>query len=239
MAKSINVSLLRTVHRILRQQTDLQDRIRRGPARVNAARQAEVAFQSAVDESKQLLTETRMAIDRKQLQLDEREARIEGLKGKRNACESNREYQLLNDQIAADEQANSVQSDEILELLEKVDVVQARFAEAESNLSKGQAETQRLQVSVDKELQTLQRDLDSVNADLEKAEAQLPGNARVEYKRLVGSLGENALAPVEDNSCGHCYTTLTTQVISELMMGQTVFCKSCGSLLYLGENATV
>ena len=239
MSKKIDPVLLRSLHRILRQQTDLNDRIHRGPARVNVAKQAEAAFQASLDEAKQLLTETRMSSDRKQLQLDEREAKIEELKSKRNACESNREYQLLNDQIAADEQANLVQSDEILELLEKIDVVQAQVTEAESNLKKGEEETQRLQAEVDKELAALQQDLDAVNQELAQAESQLPGDIRAEYQRLLGSLGENALAPVDDNSCGHCYTTLTTQLISELMMGQAVFCKSCGSILYLGENAAV
>ncbi|MGI9519736.1 MAG: zinc ribbon domain-containing protein [Pirellulaceae bacterium] len=239
MSKHIDPVLLRTLHRILRQQTDLNDRLRRGPARVNVAKQAEAAFQAALDEGKQLLKETRMNADRKQLQLDQREAKIEEIKNKRNACESNREYQLLNDQIAADEQANLVQSDEILELLEKVDVVQSQAAQAEANLQKGQAETQRLQAAVDEELATLNKDLDLVNQELAQTESQLPSDIRAEYQRLMVSLGEDVLAPVDDNSCGHCCTTLTTQVISELMMGQAVFCKSCGSLLYLGENAAV
>ena len=143
MSTDVDVQLLRTLHRVLRQLTDLNGRIKRGPARVNVAKQAEAAFASALDEARTLLTETRMNADRKQLQLKEREARIEDLKTKRNACESNREYQLLNDQIAADEQANSVQSDEILELLVKIDDVEENVREAESNLEKGKAETTR------------------------------------------------------------------------------------------------
>ena len=78
-----------------------------------------------------------------------------------------------------------------------------------------------------------------MNADLESAEALLPFDLKPEYGRLVGALGEDALAAISDNSCGHCYTTVTTQILSELMMNRVTFCKSCGSLLYLPEGAAV
>lgn len=239
MRTEVDVQLLRTIHRVLRQKTDLNGRIKRGPAKVNVAKQSVAAFQASLEQARALLTQTRMNADRKQLQLQEREARIEDLKNKRNACESNREYQLLNDQVAADEQANSVQADEILELLVKVDDVEARVKEAESNLQKGKAETARIQQIVDTELASLQSDLDAVNAELSEAEAKLPSDLKPEYKRLVAALGEDALAAVDENSCGHCYTTVTMQLISELMMKRITFCKSCGSLLYLSEGATV
>lgn len=239
MSTVIDVQLLRTLHRVLRQQTDLNGRIRRGPARVNIAKQAEAAFQKTLDDARGVLTETRMNADRKQLQLQERETRIDDLKAKRNACESNREYQLLSDQIAADEQANSVQSDEIFELLEKIDEIEKQVKEAESNLGKGQQETIKVQQVVDEEMANLQKDLDSVVSELNEAESRLPTDVRNEYQRLVAALGEDALAVVEDNSCGHCYTTVTTQLISELMMKRATYCKSCGSLLYLSENAAV
>ncbi len=50
--------------------------------------------------------------------------RIVDLEGKLNTAASNREFSLLKEQIAADEQANSVLSDEILEALEQLDLMQ-------------------------------------------------------------------------------------------------------------------
>ena len=239
MSTEVDVKLLRSLHRILRQKTDLQGRIKRGPAKIQVAKNAEAAFQATLDEAIELLKTTRMNAERKQLQLQEREARIEDLNKKRNACESNREYQLLTDQIAADEQANSVQSDEILELLVKVDEIQEQVRTAEAELEKGKLETAKVKGIVEKELASLQADFDSVNADLESSEALLPFDVKPEYARLVSALGEDALAAISDNSCGHCYTTVTTQIISELMMNRLTFCKSCGSLLYLPEGAAV
>ena len=239
MSTTVDARLLRTIHRVLRQQTDLNGRIARGPAKVKVAKNAESAFQTSLQEASVLLKDARMSADRKQLQLQDREARIEGLETKRNACESNREYQVFNDQIQADEQANSVQSDEIFEILEKIDDLESTVKTAESNLEKGKTETEKVIKTVQLQLDNLQNDLNIVHSELADAESRLPMDIRQEYQRLVAALGEEALASVEDNSCGHCYTNVTTQLISELMMKRVTFCKSCGSLLYLSENATV
>ena len=77
--------------------------------------------QAERDTLKESLTELRKAADGKSLQLKSNEAKIQDLQGKLNAAASNKEYQIISSQIAADNMANSVLEDEILEALEKVD----------------------------------------------------------------------------------------------------------------------
>jgi hypothetical protein len=46
------------------------------------------------------------------------------------------------------------------------------------------------------------------------------------HKRLVrATRPEQALAPLEGETCGRCYTTLTPQTVNELHLGRPVFCK--------------
>ncbi len=239
MTTPLDPRLLARLYRILRQQEDLNSRIRKCPVAANLARKTEEQLETSLAEARELLKKTRMAADQKQLQLSEREARIDDLKGKRNACDSNREYQLLTDQIAADQQANSVQSDEILELLERIDSVEADVENNRTGLERAKNETRQIQSDVDAQLRQLESDRDAVSRELAEVEARLPTDVRDAYRRMVESVGEDAIAPVDDNSCGHCNTTQTTQVVSELMMNHPVFCKSCGSLMYLADNAAV
>ena len=61
-----------------------------------------------------------------------------------------------------------------------------------------------------------------------------------EYRRnreavLAKSRAADTLAPVEGESCGGCFQTLTPQVQDLLRRDKPVFCKSCGRLLYLPE----
>ena len=105
MAVEVDTQVLKTLHRILKQRTDLNDRKSRGPRKIKIAENATRELNEALEEVQEQKKRTRMLADQKQLQLQEREAKIEDLKGKRNACSSNREFQLLNDTIAAGEQA--------------------------------------------------------------------------------------------------------------------------------------
>ena len=115
---------------MLRQLTDIGERMERGPRKVKIVMANEANFAEELENAKQKLLDLRKASNAKQLQLSEREAKIEDLKIKLNTCESNKEFQLLKDRIAADLQANSVLQDEILEQLEKLDVLTDEVAQS-------------------------------------------------------------------------------------------------------------
>lgn len=239
MTTTIEPQLLVQLHRILKQQTDLTGRIRRCPIRIQAVREQVAVLEAEIAGQRETLQQTRMAADQKQLQLNQREARIEDLKGKRNSCDNNREYQVFTEQIAADQQANSCQADEILESLERVDRIETEIAAAESRLATGQQKLAAVKSNVETELAGLNSDLSCVQTELQEAESRLPADVLGPYRRVVESVGEDAIAEVENGSCGHCNTTQTTQVVSDLMLHHAVFCKSCGSLMYLVQEAAV
>ena len=118
---SVTAESLRKLHRIHRQLTDLRERLRRGPKQISAAEANVARLQENNEQVQETLTRLRVACDEKQLHLKSAEDRISDVKRKRNECGTNKEYQALIEQIAADEMATSVLSDEILELLERVD----------------------------------------------------------------------------------------------------------------------
>ncbi len=196
----------------------------------------EASFREAMETAKELVTKTRMAVDAKQMQLNEREAKIEDLKGRLNTCDSNKEFQLLKDRIAADTQANSVLQDEILELLERLDLVSETYKQAVENFEKSQKETRKITQQVQLEIEKLSLELERVTERLAVAEKGLPANLISEYRRLVAGKGEEALAETDSSTCGNCNQTLTTQTANELLMQRPMFCKGCGSLLYIVQR---
>ncbi|MCO6454636.1 MAG: phospholipase [Pirellulaceae bacterium] len=234
---NVSAAALRELHRIHRQLTDLRGRLERGPKQARAAEANVKRLETAQQEAKQALTRTRVNADERQLQLKQREMRIVDLRAKLNACANNREYQALLEQIAADDQANSVLQDEILEMLEKLDEHQAGIARIEAELAKSRAESEKVRQRVAEEHDLLERELARVTAELRTAEQVLPADFKQTYDRVSQARGENALAEVVGESCGSCFQMLPPQVISELMLSRPVFCKSCGALLYLSEAA--
>jgi predicted nucleic acid-binding Zn-ribbon protein len=236
---SVSVEALRELHRIHRQIADLRGRIDRGPKRINTGRQVVEHTDAELAELKQALKKARMASDDQQLQLKQRETKVEDLQRKLNECKSNTEFKALKDQIAAENQASSVLEDEILDKLEQIDVLREQIAAAEEKLSKARAELEKTEQEVTAKQSVLEEDMTRVSTRLAEVESSLPMDFKVDYDRMVRARGEEALAQVDGESCGGCYTMLTPQTMNELYMGKPLFCKSCGCLLYLPEDRTV
>lgn len=233
---SLDYDLLKALHLKLRLLTDIDERVRKGPIKVKVVKSNEAGFLAALDEAKENLLATRKACKEKQMQLGEREAKIEDLKGKLNACDSNKEFQLLKDRIAADTQANSVLEDEIFELLERLDVLQAAQEEAQKNHTQSQTDTQAIVAKVKAELQELESEKVRISGELAEAEKGIPFDLIGEYKRLVKGKGEDALGSTDTSTCGNCNQQISKQFVSELMLRKAVFCQGCGCLMYLADG---
>lgn len=235
----ISAALLQRLHRIYRQRTDLQGQIDRCPRQVHAGETMVAGAKNALDESIAAIKRAKLAADQKQLQLKEREDRVKSMTGKLNAASSNREFDTLKEQIAADEQANSVLSDEILEALEQIDVLEANKILRQKELVEREADQVKLIKTVAEKLAGLHEDMARVEAEREEAEAQVPEAAKVEYTRLIAARGEDALAPIEDQTCGGCCQMLTTQTMNQIALSRLVRCPTCGAFLYRREAARV
>ena len=232
-------SALRELHRIHKQLTDLRSRLDRGPKQVAASEGAVRRMELDAEQAKEAHKKARIASDEKQLQLKSREARIEDLKSKLNQASSNKEFQTLKDQIAADQQANSVLEDEILESLERIDILAAKVKKAEADLANAKTESGKVKTRVDSEQAGLESELARVLSELKDAEGNLPSDYKQDYARVARVRGEEALAEVEGEVCGGCYQMLTPNMMNELYLAKPVFCKSCGALLYLAEGRGV
>ena len=141
---TVEASALRELHRLHRQRSDLQGRLDRGPRQIKAAEANIQRLQTELDTAKETLQQSRMTLDGKNLSLKEREARILDVKARLNTASSNKEYQAFMEQIAADEQANSVLSDEIIELLDRVSGDEGQVQKAEAALAKGKQDLQTI-----------------------------------------------------------------------------------------------
>ena len=235
---TVTASALRELHRIHRQLSDLRERAQRGPKQIKAR---ETNLARLTEELKNVQAEAkagRVRYDQKQLLLRSSEEKIENLKGKLNACSSNREYQALKDQIAADQMATSVLSDEILEALEQIDEFQARITTAQDALQTAQGELTKLEATVREQSRSLEEDIKRLEAELTEAESALPADFREPYQRLVRSKHEDAMAEVQGDFCGGCHYHLSPNQLAELSMALALFCRNCGRLIYLPEDRT-
>lgn len=226
---------LRELHRIHKQLADLKDRLERGPRQVKLAEGAVKKCEDDLAQAKDTYRQAKVAADEKQLQLKQREAKLADWQVKLMQAASNKEYQLLKDQIAADRQANSVLADEILEALERLDELQAAVKLSQEQLTKAQEESAKVKQRVADQHAVLEAELARVNGELQRAEESVPADFKADYLRVARVRGQEALAPVEGETCGGCYQTLTPQTMEIVRQHKPIVCKSCARLLYLPE----
>jgi predicted nucleic acid-binding Zn-ribbon protein len=233
---AVTAALLRELHRLRRQLADLRERHDRGPKQIRAH---EANVKRAEDEAAKVkadATAARKAVDAKHLTLRSKEDKINGLQGKLSACSTNREYQALTEQIAADKVAMSVLEDEILDSLGKVDEFKVHVATAEQHVDKAKEEAAKVRASVDAQRASLESEMARIEAELKEKEVDLPDDFRQNYERIVRAKGDDALAEVEGDCCGGCYQQLTPNMVSHLKLAVAIACKSCGRLLYYPES---
>jgi predicted nucleic acid-binding Zn-ribbon protein len=231
-----NSELLELLHRIHRQLADLRERQERGPRQVKA-REANVAKMDAeLHAAQDAVKQAKVTADRKQLDLKASENRIADWKVKLNTCSNNKEYQTMVEQIAAAEMAGSVLADEILEVLEKTDQLEAAAVEVKGRLEAGKNDLAKSRDSVAQEGQLIAGDIARLEKELVEAEKRLPTEFREDYRRVIRGKGADGMARMEAGVCEGCGKQVTLNMQNYLLLGKPVFCTACGRLLYTAER---
>jgi len=232
MAMTSVTNLFRTLHRHHRQLSDLNSRLVAGPRQVQACKTQLATSEASLAEIQERAKGLRMQADQKQLQLCSCEQKIADLEAKRNACKTNREYQTLVEQIAADQMASRVLEDEILELFERADAAKAEVPQAEKLVAAARERLAAKEADVASEKSEIEAELARVGGSLAEAETQLPDDVKSTYDRVVRGKGADALVGLEGESCGGCFQKITGNMLSEIILGRMVVCRNCGRLLY-------
>jgi predicted nucleic acid-binding Zn-ribbon protein len=120
--------------------------------------------------------------------------------------------------------------------MEKVNEFKEGVAQSEVELAAAKKRIEDIRAKVAEQEPLLNADIARLENELKTAEASLPPEIRDPYQRVVKHLGEDALAPLENQYCGGCNQQITLNVYSQIMMNQPAFCKTCGRLLYVKEG---
>lgn len=223
---------LTQLHHLLQKLREVQDDLARGPKQVQLRTTGLQKRQGELQAARDRLKQTKMTADQKSLQLKTNEAKLADLRNKLNIAASNREYEIISGQIAADTMANSVLEDEILEALTKVDQVQVEVRQAEQAVLQAEKDLQNATADAQAREPGLKEREKSLQAEVAAAEKFLPPDIIGQYRRTTQAYGAEALAAVENKVCTSCYMQISAQKLVELKSGKLMFC-TCGRLMYV------
>lgn len=223
---------LEDLHQLHIQMETAREELAQGPRQIQIRRRKVERLKTEIEEERDHIMQMRMAADQKSLQWKTHEAKILDLTGKLNAASTNKEFEIIKQQIDADTMANSVLEDEILEALEKIDKADRKVADVTQQKETAVEDEKKTKADVESRLPQQRGKVDELEAALKSAESQLPGQVAAIYKRLVEAHGATALAEFDGTTCTACNAILIPNMRVELNVGKFVFCRSCGRLLY-------
>jgi predicted nucleic acid-binding Zn-ribbon protein len=228
--------VLRRLHSLHQQMDQLRGRLMKGPRLAQAHQEQIRQAELNLEQAKKAHNDTRLASHHKQLEYEQKLADIQRRKGRLLECDDNREYQMLKDQIAADEMAASVLADEAIELMTRVEDMAIEVQKAEAALAAAKDAAAKWQAEFEKQEPTIRQEIARVEQELKHLETLLTGDVKELYQRALRNKGSSALAPLKGDFCGGCNQHVPLQMRSQLLLGNPIWCRSCGRLLYLPED---
>ncbi len=212
---------LRDLHLLHQRAKALRDRLASGPKTL-AARQAALANRQAeLEAAKKALQDSKVQLKKHEHSLQSVDTKIDDFKVKLNQVKKNEEYKALQNQIAHDNAAKAKIEEDMLLCLRGHRNQDGRAQEA-----RGRGETDRRRgrghsaTARRTGRRPHRRSSRSSKRRSSKPRTLIPEEYREKYRRIVGRYGADALAVCENASCHGCFTSLTSQMINDLINGE-------------------
>jgi len=227
---------LHELHQLHQRARALRDRLASGPKALAARKAALDNRLAQLEQARKGLQDIKVQLKKNEHSLQSVDTKIDDLRTKLNLVKKNEEYKALQNQIAHENFSKAKIEEEVLVSLEAIEAKSSEFAQLEAEFKRASDEIATLQKQIDEQAATHKTQLEELELAIVAAEGAIPEEYRDRYRRIVARYGADALAACEDDSCRGCFTSVTAQMINDLINGTGLsFCLSCGRLLYRAE----
>lgn len=221
------------LHQLLQELEDAQYMLGHGPKRIAAAEKKLTLAEQASADQRDKIQQMKKKADEASLNLKTREADIQKHQGRLNEAGSNKEYEIITDQINGLKESCAQLEDEILVMLSDVDDAAGQLETLQQEVAAQQGRVKDIQADVAAKEPGLKENIARLEGEVTEAEKIMPpGEGKSAYQRLKASQGASGMSKVEDGYCTECNTAVTPQDAIRLNMGEFCLCRACGRVLY-------
>jgi len=229
---------LQELHELHRRARALKDRLESAPKTLAARRRGLEKRRQELEAAQAALRAKRSEIQKRELTIQTQRARVDDLRIKLNQTRKNDEYKAIQNEIAAQNKTISRLEDESLEFMQAVETDTAALKTLEAEFAKLNEDVEALAAEIESKTEAQRAQFQELETAIHESESVVPEDDRERYRRTVRQRGDDAFAPVDQESraCHGCFQVITLQGLSELMSSdRLVFC-NCGRILYLEED---
>ena len=172
----------------------------------------------------------------KELQLATNAEGVKKLTGQLFSLKTNKEFQLMQQQIADAKADGEVIEEKILIFFEESDVIKAQIDLENSKLKDGEKIFLQQKKMIESRSEEIGGRLNQLDAQRKQIIPEVDSKMLHEYERILHSRDGLAMVAVKDNSCGGCHMLVPPQVINLIKMYEHIItCEVCNRILYIQE----
>jgi hypothetical protein len=204
-----------------------------------------VRHKAEIEALRQKHRQVRMAADRKELEIRQKRADIEKLRGQQMQVKDNRQFAALQNEIKFAELAISKYEDETLADLGDIEGIETQIRKADEELKRLNADLEDTRKDVEARKGSVDAEIAECGARREAIAQRLPPKVVDQFNRIADRLDGEALARVirdedeEDGGyvCGGCHMGVTqnTYVLLASRSENLCSCPNCTRILYLEQ----
>jgi predicted nucleic acid-binding Zn-ribbon protein len=240
------IARLIKLQEIDRKRDRLQKRLDQVPIKLKEHTDAIARLEATITEQEQILRAARAEADRAELEVKTREERREKLKTQMNAPKlTNREYDVIREELAGVLADVNSFSDKALKAMEKAGEAEANVAKLKEELRVAREKHEGARGQLEGSLSDVRAELTKHDEEREAALPGTPGEALQIYER-VRRKHKDAITTVEgtidrvagrigsDLHCAACHMSVTANdAVQVLARKKVIQCKSCVRILYV------
>jgi uncharacterized protein len=219
---------------------EVRARLARFPRRIADLDQRIAAAKADVETSKAAQLASIKEGRKYELDVEQWKERVHKYKDQGSQVKTNEAYRALQHEIELAEQEITKAEDRLLEKMVAGEEYDRRIRASEKLLKEIEAATRVERTRIESDKAAAERELGELNADRERAVAQIPENLLDNYTRIARKHDGIALAEIRDERCSSCGMMIRPHVIQEIRRasGEELFhCETCTRILYNLEQS--
>jgi len=178
------------------------------------------------------LSESKITQKNIELELKTKHDELKKLQGMMLSIKTNKEYDALINQIDSVKEAINTDETKILELIEKIEKLEADILEYRKK-------AKDIKEQNEKQLAILKEKMDSVGSKIgakaserQNIAVRIPKRTMSVYERVRKNRGGDVVVPARKRACGACYKALPPHKIQEIKRAEKIItCDNCGRML--------
>lgn len=205
-------------------------------AELEEIRERAAKWSSGEDEQQGRVDEAALELRRAERKVQAGRETVRRLKERAKGLRHTREVEAARSELDAALENLDEAETAMLEGMQQHDRARIRQEEIDRQYGEERRETEARTMEVNARIEEIAAELDRLEGRRGATAGRIDDSVRSAYDRVRGGRTAQALAPVIDGCCGHCYTAIPLQRQAEIRAGRKlVVCEGCGVILHADQ----